>query len=324
MTAIRIGARTSPLARAQADQVASLLQQLGFRTEFVGITTTGDVDLRSLTQIGGTGVFAGAVRRALHERRIDLAVHSLKDLPTAAEPGLELAAIPSRADARDVIVGRTIEQLRTGDRVGTGSPRRAIQLADLGRRLGIELEIVELRGNVDTRIGRAASGELAAVVLAAAGLLRLGHVRVETDQRWLVKGLPARPLDLDEMIPAPGQGALGLEINESLSNVFQAAVRALDDPVTRAESQAERAFLATLEAGCTAPVGALATVESVHGKDLDLTLRVVIGKTLLNNLSAPINNLTAPVRRRLSGTVTDPGQFGAMAARSVLGELRPL
>ena len=122
MNPIRIGARTSPLARAQADQVAGWLQARGWRTEFVGITTTGDVDQRALTQIGGTGVFVGAVREALYDRRIDVAVHSLKDLPTAPAPALEVAANPAREDTRDVLVGRTLETLRDGDRIGTGSP----------------------------------------------------------------------------------------------------------------------------------------------------------------------------------------------------------
>ena len=174
--AIRIGARTSPLARAQADQVAGWLQAEGFATEFVGITTTGDVDQRSLTQIGGTGVFVGAVREALYDRRIDVAVHSLKDLPTAAAAELEVAATPAREDSRDVLVGRTLDTLRDGDRIGTGSPRRAIQLAEIAERLGIELDVVEIRGNVDTRIARAADGEVSAVLLAAAGLRRLGHL----------------------------------------------------------------------------------------------------------------------------------------------------
>lgn len=327
---LRIGARTSPLARAQADQVAALLQARGFATEFVGITTTGDVDQRSLTQIGGTGVFVGAVREALYQRRIDVAVHSLKDLPTAPAPGLEVAATPAREDSRDVLIGRTLDTLRDGDRIGTGAPRRAIQLVELGTRLGIRLEPVEIRGNVDTRIGRAAQGEVDAVVLAAAGLRRLG--RLETPELsecdkcangalTVVKGLPAQVLSVDELIPAPGQAVLALEIHESLSQVGKAAVRTLDDLAARTESLAERAFLATLEAGCTAPVGARAVLEGVHGTSLDLTMRVVIGRTVLNNLSES-TKAASPLRRRLSGTTTDPGQFGAEAAKAILDELR--
>lgn len=324
---IRIGARTSPLARAQADQVAGWLQARGQATEFVGITTSGDVDQRALTQIGGTGVFVGAVREALYDGRIDVAVHSLKDLPTAPSAGLELAAHPPREDTRDVLVGRTLDTLADGDRIGTGSPRRALQLLELAERLGIALEPVEIRGNVDTRIGRAAAGEVDAVVLAAAGLRRLGRIELEesdkyaNDSRTVVSGLPAHVLSLTDMVPAPGQAALGLEIHQSLSESKQAAVRALDDPGTRAETLVERAFLATLEAGCTAPVGARADVTGVRGRDLDLTLRVVIGRTVLNNLSESTNTVS-PLRRRLSGTTTDPGQFGANAAAAILDELR--
>ncbi|MFT4166811.1 MAG: hydroxymethylbilane synthase [Microlunatus sp.] len=327
---LRIGARTSPLARAQADQVAALLQAQGFATEFVGITTTGDVDQRSLTQIGGTGVFVGAVREALYEGRIDVAVHSLKDLPTAPAPGLEIAATPAREDPRDVLVGRTLDTLRDGDRIGTGAPRRAIQLAELGARLGIGLEPVEIRGNVDTRIGRVAAGDVDAVILAAAGLRRLGRLEPlelsESDKcgnggLTVVKGLPAQVLSVDELIPAAGQAVLALEIHESLSQVERAAVSALDDPAARAESLAERAFLAALEAGCTAPVGAHAVLEGVRGTSLDLTLRVVIGRTVLNNLSESIK-AAPPLRRRLSGTMADPGQFGAEAAKAILDELR--
>ena len=327
---VRIGARTSPLARAQADQVAALLQARGFATEFVGITTTGDVDLRSLTQIGGTGVFVSAVREALYERRIDVAVHSLKDLPTAPAAGLEVAATPPREDPRDVLVGRTLDTLRDGDRIGTGAPRRAIQLAELGARLGIRLEAVEIRGNVDTRIGRAAAGEVDAVILAAAGLRRLGRLeapelsecdKCANDGLTVVKGLPAQILSVDDLIPAPGQAVLALEIHESLSHAKKAAMRTLDDLAARAESLTERAFLATLEAGCTAPVGARAVLEGVHGTSLDLTLRVVIGRTVLNNLSESIKT-APPLRRRLSGTTTDASQFGAEAAKAILDELR--
>ena len=327
---MRIGARTSPLARIQADQVAALLRARGFETEFVGITTTGDVDQRSLTQIGGTGVFVGAVREALYDRRIDVAVHSLKDLPTAPADELEIAANPPREDSRDVLVGRTLDTLRDGDRIGTGSPRRAIQLAELADRLGVALEVVEVRGNVDTRLGKAASGDVAAVVLAAAGLRRLGRLepvqlsecdKCANDGLTTVKGLPAQVMSVDEMIPAPGQAVLALEIHESLSQTQKDAIRALDDPAARAESLVERAFLATLEAGCTAPVGARAVLEGVRGTSLDLTLRAVIGRTVLNNLSESTRT-APPVRRRLSGTTTDPSQFGAEAAMAILDELR--
>jgi hydroxymethylbilane synthase len=323
---IRIGARTSPLARAQADQVAGWLQARGWPTEFVGITTTGDVDQRALTQIGGTGVFVGAVREALYDRRIDVAVHSLKDLPTAPAPELDVAANPAREDTRDVLIGRTLDTLRNGDRIGTGSPRRALQLAELAQRLGIELEVVEIRGNVDTRIGHVSQGRVAAVVLAAAGLRRLDRLPPESAQNsddsiTAVKGLAAHILSVDDMIPAPGQGALALEIHESLSQPVADAVRSLDDLAARSETLAERAFLATLEAGCTAPVGARAELGGVRGTDLDLTLRVVIGRTVLDNLSESITT-ASPLRRKLVGTHTDPGRFGSEAAVSILAELR--
>lgn len=322
---IRLGARTSPLARAQADQVARSLTERGHVCEFVGITTTGDVDQRSLTQIGGTGVFVGAVREALYAGQVDVAVHSLKDLPTAAAPGLEVAACPPREDVRDVLVGRTLATLRDGDRIGTGSPRRAVQLAGLAEQRGIALDVVEIRGNVDTRIGRVADGSVAAVVLAAAGLRRLGRLedsdKSGDDPMTTIAGLPAQILTVEEMVPAPGQGALALEIHESLPGPLAAAVRGLDDPATRAESLAERAFLATLEAGCTAPVGARAVLESVRGKDLDLTLSVVIGRTVLSNLSESAN-ATSPMRRKLTRTTTDPGRLGDEMAMSVLEELR--
>ncbi|HYI53946.1 MAG TPA: hydroxymethylbilane synthase [Microlunatus sp.] len=326
MNSIRIGARTSPLARAQADQVAGWLRARGHHTEFVGITTTGDVDRRALTQIGGTGVFVGAVREALYDGRIDVAVHSLKDLPTAPAAELEVAARPPREDTRDVLIGRTLDTLRHGDRIGTGSPRRALQLAELAQRLGIELEVVEIRGNVDTRIDHAAHGRVDAVVLAAAGLRRLGLLPPRSgsehdDPITEVKGLTAHILSVDDMVPAPGQGALALEIHESLSKPAAAVVRSLDDLAARSETLAERAFLATLEAGCTAPVGARAELGGVRGTDLDLTLRVVIGRTVLDNLSESITT-ASPLRRKLVGTHTDPGRFGSEAAVSILAELR--
>ncbi len=203
-------------------------------------------------------MFVGAVREALYDRRIDVAVHSLKDLPTAPAAELEVAANPAREDTRDVLVGRTLDTLRDGDRIGTGSPRRALQLAELAQRLGIELEVVEIRGNVDTRIDHAAQGRVAAVVLAAAGLRRLDRLPPESAQKsddsiTAVKGLAAHILSVDDMIPAPGQGALALEIHESLSQPVADAIRSLDDLAARSETLAERAFLATLEAGLHGP-----------------------------------------------------------------------
>ena len=326
---VRLGARRSPLARAQVDLVAALLAAHGVESTFVGITTAGDVDRRALTEIGGTGVFASAVRDALRAGEIDVAVHSLKDLPTAAERDFEIAAVPVREDTRDVLVGRRLEALPDGARVGTGAPRRAAQLDEWARANGRRLDVVPVRGNVDTRIGLVRNGTVDAVVLAAAGLARLGRLGLEgpDNSDTVVSELPAQILDYSVMLPAPGQGALALEIQRSLSNDVRRWVTMLDDPVARAESLVERSFLATLEAGCTAPVGARAVVKSVRGTTVDLTLDAVIGKTLLSNLSEP----TKPspdlawsnvVRLAVRGSSEDPQQFGALHAEQVLMELR--
>lgn len=319
---IRLGARRSPLARAQVELVAELLAARGIESTIIGVTTTGDIDQRALTEIGGTGVFAGAVRDALYRGEIDVAVHSLKDLPTASPPDLEIVAVPSREDTRDVLVGRRLAELADGARIGTGAPRRAVQLEDWAARQGVRIEVVPIRGNVDTRIELARNGTVDAVVLAAAGLSRLGHLDlVGSDKEdTVVKHLRADVLDHQVMLPAPGQGALALEIHRSLSRDVQLVLRGLDDPVARAESLVERAFLARLEAGCTAPVGARAYVKSVRGKTLDLTLASVIGRTLLSNLSEPTNS--APLlRSEIHGSSQDPAHFGTVQAGSVLNEL---
>jgi hydroxymethylbilane synthase len=322
---IRLGARTSPLARAQVALVSAALAARGVPSTFVGVTTRGDVDGRPLSEIGGTGVFVGAVRDALRAGSIDVAVHSLKDLPTAPADDLELVAIPEREDTRDVLIGCRLADLRDGVRVGTGSPRRAMQLLDWAARADIDLEVVPVRGNVDTRIARVSSGEVNAVVLAAAGLRRLGHLTeidpAQTDT--VVSSLQAEILDHRVMLPAPGQGALALEISRSLSIERRAAVAALDHPTARAESLAERGFLAALEAGCTAPVGTRAVVKSVRGTTLDLTLTAVIGRTLLSNLSEPPK--TDPVLRfEASGTSRQPWDFGVYQAGQVLSALPDL
>ena len=301
--------------------MAGLLAAQGVETTFVGVTTTGDVDRRQLTVIGGTGVFVGAVRDALADGTIDVAVHSLKDLPTAAAGGLEMAAIPAREDTRDVLIGRRLADLTDGATIGTGAPRRALQLEEHARRHGLDLKVMPIRGNVDTRLGLVRSGQLDAVVLAAAGLSRLGHLQLEkNDKQVRVTGLPAEVLSEDVMLPAPGQGALGLEISSSLAQDLADAVRVLDDPVARAEALVERGFLAALEAGCTAPVGARANVKSVRGTSFDLTLAAVIGKTLLSNSAEPTKSDPC-LRVNRSGSTFDPAQFGADAGGQVLLEL---
>ena len=319
---IRLGARRSALARAQANQVAAALASDGIDSSFVGVTTAGDVDQRHLTEIGGTGVFVSAVRDALRRGEIDVAVHSLKDLPTAPADDLEILAIPAREDSRDVLVGRRLDDLVNGDRVGTGAPRRAMQLLDWAAGRGLRLDVVPIRGNVDTRIERVREGQVDAVILAAAGLRRLGVLgESEAIREILVKQLPAQILDHQVMLPAPGQGALALEIHRSLSIEIRHHLAALDNSVARAESLVERGFLAALEAGCTAPVGAHAAVTGVRGKSLDLTLTAVIGRTLLSDLSEPTK--AGPVLRlEAHGSSMDPRQFGATHAGEVLAKLR--
>ena len=256
VSALRIGTRGSRLATTQAELVATLIRdRLGRDTELVEITTEGDrtqASGASLEQIGGTGVFVSALREALLDGQVDLAVHSLKDLPTAAADDIHLAAVPTREDPRDVVVARdglTLGELPVGSRVGTGSPRREAQL----HALGLGLDVVPVRGNVDTRIGKVHAGDYDAVVLARAGLARLGRIEEATEV-----------LDPLQMLPAPGQGALAVECADGK---LATELAALDDPRTRAAVEAERAVLATLEGGCSAPVGALAEV--VEGEDGD-------------------------------------------------------
>ncbi len=332
---LRLGARTSPLARAQVDLVAALLAARGVPSSFVGVTTRGDVDQRALTEIGGTGVFAGAVRDALRHGEIDVAIHSLKDLPTAPDPDLEVVAVPAREDTRDVLVGLRLEELRDGARIGTGAPRRALQLQDWAERHGRRIAVVPVRGNVDTRLGLVREGAVDAVVLAAAGLHRLGHLHstrrdnssqavadIVVDQA-AVQDLPAEILGLDLMLPAPGQGALALEVARTLDPELRAHIMALDDRVSHAEALVERGFLARLEAGCTAPVGARAVVKSVRGTSLDLTLAAVIGRTLLSNVTEPTPS-GPPIRLEVEGSSENPDDFGSMHADGVLDALQAL
>jgi len=319
---IRLGARRSALARAQANQVAAALANDGVDSSFVGITTAGDIDQRHLTEIGGTGVFVSAVRDALRRGEIDVAVHSLKDLPTTPADDLEIIAIPAREDTRDVLVGLRLEDLADGARLGTGAPRRAMQILDWAAGRGLRLDVVPIRGNVGTRIERVRQGQVDAVILAAAGLRRLGILaQGATTDDIVVEQLPAQILDHQVMLPAPGQGALALEIHRSLSIELREHLADLDNSVARAESLVERGFLAALEAGCTAPVGAHATLRGVRGTSLDLTLAAVIGRTLLSNLSEPTKAGPA-LRLEAHGSSTDPQQFGAAQAGEALSKLQ--
>ncbi|MGC1206329.1 MAG: hydroxymethylbilane synthase [Ornithinimicrobium sp.] len=249
---MRLGTRASALAMTQATWVAEQLRGNGETVELVTVRTQGDLSAAPLTEIGGTGVFASALRTALRAGEIDVAVHSLKDLPVAAEPGLILAAIPPREDARDVVItahGERLDQLAPGSTVGTGSPRRAGQLA----RIAGHLRVVDIRGNIDTRVAKMRRGDVDAIILAAAGLRRLERTSDIS-----------QTLEMTDMLPAPGQGALAIECRDPKATVdpddapVHHACARLDDPETRDCVSAERAMLARLEAGCTAPVGAYA------------------------------------------------------------------
>ena len=261
---LRIGTRASLLATTQAELVAAMVREhLGRETELVEVATDGDRSQAAgtpLVQAGGTGVFVSALRDALVAGQVDVAVHSLKDLPTYAHPGVVLAAVPTREDPRDVVVGRdglSLGELPVGSKVGTGSPRRVAQLLALG----LGLDVVGVRGNVDTRVGKVRSGQLDAVLLARAGLARIGRLEEVTEV-----------LDPLQMLPAPGQGALAVECRSDDPLASELAV--LEDLASRAATDAERAVLATLEGGCSAPVGALAEV--VEGEDgEELWLRAV-------------------------------------------------
>jgi hydroxymethylbilane synthase len=257
---LRLGTRKSPMALAQSAAVASLImERAAVRVELVGLTSFGDVSRADLTQIGGTGVFVSALRKCLLAGDIDLVVHSLKDLPTAEVPGIALAAVPARDDPRDALVARDgakLADLPAGAQIGTGSPRRAAQL----RLMRPDIRPVPVRGNAGTRLAKVTSGELDAVVLARAGLDRIGHLDLITEV-----------FEPDEMIPAAGQGALAVECRDTdpgLAGLLGCA----DDPDSRAAVTAERAVLAGLQAGCHAPVGAYAVVT-----DLLRLTAVVIG-----------------------------------------------
>ncbi|GAA1287165.1 MULTISPECIES: hydroxymethylbilane synthase [Streptomyces] len=269
--ALRLGTRRSKLAMAQSGRVAEAVRQVtGRPVELVEITTYGDTSREQLAQIGGTGVFVVALREALLRGDVDFAVHSLKDLPTTPHPDLTLAAVPLREDPRDVLVARdglTFAQLPKGARVGTGSPRRMSQLNAYARSHGMHIETVPIRGNIDTRVGYVHNGELDAVVLAAAGLNRIGRIGEVTDF-----------LAVDTVLPAPGQGALAVECSASNADLA-AALGELDDSFTRVAVTAERSLLAALEAGCSAPVGALADLLADGQIANEMRLRGVVGTT---------------------------------------------
>jgi hydroxymethylbilane synthase len=298
-----LGTRASKLAMTQSATVARALElAAGVSVTLVEISTQGDRSSAAIEQLGGTGVFVTALRERLLAGDVDLAVHSLKDLPTGPAPGLVVAAVPLREDPRDALVARdglTLNELPAGARIGTGSPRRAAQLRALGR----EFEVVPIRGNVDTRLGKVGSGQLDAVVLARAGLARLGRLADITEV-----------LDPLTMLPAPGQGALAVECRSDDAELAT-MLALLDDAGTRAAVLAERTLLAELEAGCTAPVGAYAEVAE-GDRGLEIYLRGVVvsvdGSTDLRlSATGPFDDAEA-VGRRLAADLLDAGAADLM------------
>jgi hydroxymethylbilane synthase len=301
---LRLGTRASALARTQSQTVAdAITAATGAEVELVPIVTEGDRSSAAIAQLGGTGVFVAAIRRALLEGTVDLAVHSYKDLPTAPEPGLTIAAVPRREDPRDALVARdglTLGELPAGSKVGTGAPRRVAQL----RALGLGLDVVPIRGNVDTRLGRVAPGDLDAVVLARAGLSRLGRLAAITET-----------LDPLQVLPAPAQGALAVECRASDARTRELLGR-LEDPSARACVVAERSTLAALEAGCSAPVAAYAEIaEGETGPELFLRASVsaIDGSDAVRGSATGRPADAADLGRALAAELLDRGAAALMA-----------
>jgi hydroxymethylbilane synthase len=299
--ALRLGTRASRLALTQSQHVADALTAAsGVPVELVHVSTHGDRSQAAISQLGGTGVFVTALRDALRAGDVDLAVHSFKDLPTAPAPGLTIGAVPPREDPRDVLVARnglTLGELPPGAQVGTGAPRRMAQL----RALGLGLSVVPIRGNVDTRMARVAGngdgpGDLDAVVLARAGLSRLGRLSAATEV-----------LDPIQVLPAPAQGALAVECRTDDTRVRE-LLALLDDPAARACVAAERAVLTALEAGCSAPVAAYAELAEAEDGTAELYLRASV--TALDGSDG--------VRGSVSGPATDAVELGRALAAELL------
>lgn len=290
---LRLGTRKSAMAMAQSGLVAqAITERTGHQVELVGVTTHGDVSRAHLTQIGGTGVFVSALRDALTGGEVDLAVHSLKDLPTAQPDGIVLAAVPPRDDPRDALIARDgakLADLPPGATIGTGSPRRAAQILLLRK----DLHCVPIRGNADTRLRKVLAGELDAVVLAYAGLARLGRLDAVS-----------QVFEPDDMLPAPGQGALAVECRASDQPLAE-LLAAIDDPLSRAAVAAERTLLATLEGGCHAPIAAFAggTAAELH---LEAAVIAADGRQVM--------------RERGAGVPADAEQLGRDLARRLLND----
>jgi hydroxymethylbilane synthase len=291
---LRVGTRGSPLALAQARQVTGQLRErCGRAAVLITMTTPGDGSATPIEHLGTTGVFTTTLRAALLRGEVDLVVHSGKDLPTAPAAGLQVAAFPAREDPRDALIwpgGTSLETLPPGARIGTGSPRRAALLRATGR----QLQIVPMRGNVGTRLRKLAGGEADALVLAMAGLSRLG-----------LPGAIATPFDPSVLMPAPAQGVLAVECRAD-DLVTAAHLRTLNHAPTRAAAITERGFLAGLGAGCSTPAGALAEVTTAAGAEPAVRLSGVI--------AAPDGS--AVIRAQVTGTAGE--QLGRRLAHLLL------
>ncbi|MGW4249309.1 hydroxymethylbilane synthase [Nocardia sp. NPDC004722] len=295
----RIGTRGSLLALTQAGHVRDALIANGQQAELVIVKTAGDQNATDPVSKIGVGVFTAALREELAAGAVDIAVHSYKDLPTAQDPLFNIAAIPPRQDPRDALVARdglVLGELPAGAKVGTSAPRRGAQL----KALGLGIEIVPLRGNLDTRISKVVNGELDAVVVARAGLARIDRLDAVTES-----------LEPVQMLPAPAQGALAVECRSEDTELVT-ILSALDDAGTRAAITAERALLAELEAGCTAPIGALAEVV----ESLDDDGRVV-EELSLRGCAAAIDGSDV-IRASVVGSVADAEKLGRALARELL------
>jgi hydroxymethylbilane synthase len=277
------------MAIAQSTTIAEMLTaRTGRAVEIVGITTTGDTSKAQLTQIGGTGVFVSALRESLLAGEVDFAVHSLKDLPVGPAPAIIMAAVPPRDDPRDALIARNgakLADLPSGARIGTGSPRRAAQLLLMRH----DVKPVPIRGNAATRLAKITSGDVDAVVLACSGLARIGK-----------RDVVSQAFETDEMLPAPGQGALAVECLASRPDVIE-LLASIDDQVSRAATDAERSVLAALQAGCSAPVGAYAA-----GTD-ELRLDAIV--------------VAADGGAALRGSISGPAAAAARLGREVAADL---
>ena len=322
MAKLRVGTRGSALALAQSGQTVARLEAAGVPAELVVIRTSGDkLATVSLSKVGGKGLFIKELEEALAANEIDLAIHSMKDVPAELPPGFAMAAVTTRADVRDVLVRRAsdvpaagpaaeaaeggsalsrlpaLAALPRGARVGTGSLRRRAQLAALRG----DLDVIQMRGNVDTRLRKLEEGEYDAIVLAAAGLARLGIAA------------NAAPLAPDAFVPAPGQGALAIEARADDASVIE-LLRVLDDAASRAACAAERAFLRELGASCQVPVAAHARVLDDGGLVLDGLVASLDGSLVLRDVANGSVDRAAELGRQLADLLASRGAHDVLRA----------